>query len=144
MAYPEFCLRGLREKDHFNEIDNTITMKGYLPDTRTAKVREDKGFATSINWEDNGKVAKDTLKLEENGKPCFPFGIVRLPLLEIERIKNNPATKDMLSYERAKLPYNKHHGNIVFLEGLLQLKQNMIASVLAAYSSKVIHRINND
>lgn len=144
MAYPELFLRGLREKDHFNERDNTITMKGYLPDTRTAKVREDKGYETSINWEDNDKVAKFTLELKENGKPCYPFGIVRLPLLEIERIKNNFATKDMLSYERAEFPDNEYHGNIVFIGGLPQLKQNMIASVLAAYSSKVIHQINND
>ena len=90
-------------------------MKGYLPYTLTAKNREDKGFETSINWEDNDKVAKFTLDSKENGKACFPFGIVRLPLLEIERIMDNPATKDMLSYERAQLLDNEYHGNIVFM-----------------------------
>ncbi|PWB56018.1 MAG: hypothetical protein C3F13_02855 [Anaerolineales bacterium] len=137
MDFPDHCLRGLRDKDHYTEYDNTITLKGYLPDTRTQHTREDKGYETSINWEDTDSVIEFTLNTQESGKKSFPFGIVRLPLVEIQRIIDNEATKNMISYERCPVDGNEYHGNIVFQAGLSQLKQNMIASVLATYSSKV-------
>ena len=141
MDFPINRIRGLREASYFNSFNNSINVKGYLPDTRTKEKREDKGFETSINWEDNQNVAKFTIEFKENSKLCYPLGIVRLERNELDRIISNPGTKDMISYEREKLENNEFHGNIVFRGDLPQNMQSMIASTLACYSSRVIQKL---
>jgi hypothetical protein len=136
--FPENCIRGIDKNDYINPSDNTVRLNLYLPDSRTVKTRSDSCAETSINWEDDVDVVDFTLKYRENNKLLFPHGAVRLPKDEIDRINANPATQNSLAYERRPVDGNSYHGNILFLPGLSQTKQNMLASVLAAYSSKVL------
>ncbi len=138
--FPEFCIRGIAKGSHINTDDNTIVFRDYLPDTRTSRNRIDGGSETSINWEDDDTTLIFTLEYRENSDLAFPYGAVRLARAEIDHINELPSTENTIFYERSPNDKNKYHGNIVFKNGLPDPKKNMVASCLAAASSKVISR----
>jgi hypothetical protein len=138
--YPEFCIRGIRKLKEINQ-DDTVALNVYLPYTKTSETRTDNGSETSINWEDKEEVLNFTLNFrDEKNQLVFANGAVKLAKDEIDHINTLPSTQDTLLYERDELDENPYHGNIVFRAELSNPKRNMIASILAAASSKVFKR----
>jgi hypothetical protein len=134
--YPEFCLRGLRKQDHVTP--EGISGLAFAPDPRTAESRPDRGLETSVNWEDDERVVEFTLhERSDTGSPAYPFGIARLPRQQMDRLNGQPGSRNALSYERAALPGNPYHGNIVFRAGLSKPTLRMIAGALALSATHV-------
>jgi len=138
LNFPDFCIRGIRKNDQCFPDQNTVSFTLYMPDTRTREVRDDNGFETSINWEDNNDVIRFTLEYRANGQIAYAHGAVKLNKAHIDYINQLPSSANTLSYERSPLEDNPHHGNIVFNGGLSKARQRMIAGTLANGSSLII------
>ena len=128
MNFPESLLRGLHNK-------NCITAEGEVTaeafSERESEYRENL-FEISINWEDNEEVESFTLEQKhEKGHKLFPQGIVRISLSELERLKKLPRTKSIMSYERAALPDNPYHGNILLSGDASKATRKLVRSSLA-------------
>ena len=139
MNFPDNCIRGVRKQDHVT-AEGGVASVVFQPDSRTAENRADGGAETSINWEDDETVLDFTLNHKINGQYQFAHGAVRLARREIDRINRHPASTNSLTYERAPLPDNAYHGNIVFRKDLSKPTIKMIASALALASSSVLRR----
>ena len=105
-----------------------------MPDDRTSATREDKGAETSINWEDDSTVLFFTL----NNEQLATFGAARLSREHLDSIINESeflrkSDIKRLTYERAPLPDNRFHGNLVYIE-LSKPIVRMIASAMAMYA----------
>jgi hypothetical protein len=139
MDFPDNCLRGVR-KQEFITPEGGVSSAVFHPDFRTSESRADGGAELSINWEDNETVLEFTINLKSNGYYQFAYGAVRLPRQEIDHINRFPSSMDGLSYERAPLPDNPYHGNIVFRQDLSKPTVKMVAAALALASSKLLQR----
>ena len=61
----------------------------------------------------------------------YAHGVARLPRGWIDQLNALPGSPNALSYERAPLPDNPYHDNIVFRAGLQTRVIRMIAGALA-------------
>lgn len=104
-----------------------------MPDMKTAEKRADGASEASINWEDTGH---DVLKFTSNDMQVAANGVARLPLDSVDRLARDPGCTGEIGYERAALPNNRFHGNLLFKRGLPHLTIRMIASALALASKK--------
>lgn len=107
-----------------------VHAEAFLPDPRTAALRNDNGAEVSINWEDNAGVLGGTLAV----KASSAFGVARISREAIDHENKTPGCNGALSYERHEVDGNEHHGNIVFRAGLSQVVTRMIATALAMNS----------
>lgn len=138
--FPANCIRGIRKKDQCIEGQNIVSFSAFLPDTRTKDTRNDNGFETSINWEDNLEVIRFTLEFRaESNNLAYPHGAVKLDISHIDYINQLPSSINCLIYERDVLVDNPYHGNIVFAGGLTSAQQRMIAGSLALAASNIIN-----
>jgi hypothetical protein len=127
---PDSCLRGLRASDWV--VNGEVKSKAFVPNDATSQKRGDRGSEASINFEDDGHAISVTLKDRENAK----YGAVRLCVGAIEDV--SPVLGSVsLSYERARLPHNPYHGNIVYAHGLTKSEKNALAGLLAVRSKPV-------
>lgn len=127
---PESCLRGIRGSDWI--VNGEVKSKAFMPNDASAQRRNDRGSEASINFEDDMCAIDVTLRDRENAK----YGAVRLPVGAIEDV--SPALGSVsISYERARLPHNPYHGNIVYAHGLTKGQKNALAGLLAVRSKPV-------
>lgn len=104
-----------------------------MPDMTTSARRDDRGYETSINWEDNASVLTRTRQ-----QPNATHGVARLALAVIVHMQNSPGElAGALSAERRPLPGNPHHGNLVFRNALVRFRQRAIAAYFAVNSNLV-------
>ncbi|MCE7988200.1 MAG: hypothetical protein DYG89_44135 [Caldilinea sp. CFX5] len=136
--FPTHCLRGIRKKEYFVEGTQVLSAGIFEPDPRTSDQRADGGSETSINWEDNATVVSFTLRNRQSAA----HGIARLPRQVIEEINQLPnlaryvgvRPDRFVSYERAPLPDNIYHGNLVFARQLPKQLVRLLAGHLAMYA----------
>ncbi len=141
IPFPDHFIRGIVQKKHIIAETEGVTYELFLPNTKTAQLRDDGGEEVSINWEDHDAVLQFTLDMKiENTGYLFPNGAVRLKKDELHRINATPTLENTITYERKKLPNNDYHGNIVYKNGLTDRVKKMIAYYIAATSSKVVNR----
>lgn len=140
--FPDDCLRGLRSKTFLVEGTSALSGVAFEPDYRTAGQRNDHGLETSINWEDDTTIIAFTLRDHQ----IAAHGAARLPRRVVDDVNHlsnivgfrSPGDELPLFYERAPLPYNQYHGNIVFSQRLPKPIVRMIAGHLAMHA-EVIH-----
>lgn len=106
-----------------------------MPDTDTASGRADGGEETSVNWEDNVTVLERTQK-QQNAQ----HGVARVPRAHIDWVRTRRQTLDAVSGERARLPDNPHHGNLVFRRGLTKALKKQVANALALEAEHIARR----
>jgi hypothetical protein len=142
MDFPDHCLRGISKGHIQNTLPelNKVSAVVFYPDESTSAYRLDSGTETSINWEDDDKALEFTLNQTKDDLPQFPGGAVRLSRTAIEYVNTRPGMQGSLSYERAPLPENQYHGNIVFRANLSKHVIKMIAAALAMESSQIIKK----
>jgi len=117
-------------------IKKLVVSEAFLPNrSRTARERDDKGFETSVNWEDKAEVERftfDNLNAEH--------GAARIPTDVIFEIARNLAVPEALSSERQVLQTNPYHGNIVYAAHVPKPLEKQIAADLAI-RSKFVPRV---
>jgi hypothetical protein len=128
----------LRSKAFLVEGAQAVAAGAFEPDYRTSEQRSDRGFETSINWEDDPTVLALTLRNQQ----IAAHGVARLMrqvLDEANSLQNlrpfaNHIGDSCVSYERSPLADNPFHGNVVFAAPLPKPVIRMIASYLAMHS----------
>jgi|SRR5215211_419691 len=95
-AFPENCIRGIKENKNISNDGTTVLAALFLPAARTAQTRDDGHTETSINWEDNESVLSFTLnyRLSQNAYFAYPNGAVKIPREKIDEINTFNGTKD--------------------------------------------------
>lgn len=130
-TFPDHFVRGLRRQDHVTA--EGVSLLAFVPDRRTARDRADNGQEASVNWEDDDTVVDFTLdERDEQGLPKYIYGVARLETKWIDDVNGYPGTRDMLARERAPLPGNPYHGNIVFRGNAEAIVIKMVAANLAS------------
>jgi hypothetical protein len=122
----------LANSDHLKD-DGLVSAAAFVPNKKTAANRDDGYAETSINWEDDERALPFTWK-----QGTTRFGIARVSIFEIDAIGRLPGTKEALSYERAALPKNTYHGNILIHASLPAFRQKMIATALALAAETLV------
>lgn len=125
--YADTCIRGVRKAEWID--GDIISSLVFEPDFRTCDQRDDRGYETSINWEDNDQAVSYTLR-----QPIAKFGALRLPRKAIDRVNEKPQSTNSLKYERKISQDNRdnpYHGNIVYLHDVPKPKIKQIAATLA-------------
>lgn len=107
--YPSYFLRGLSNKDFV--CNGMVVYNAFQFDDFK---RDDNKRELSINWlDDDGAIANILSKKKENGKLQFPMGVAKLELSTVLMILSNFKNTGYFSYERAPLPDNTYHGNLL-------------------------------
>jgi hypothetical protein len=138
---PAACLRGLK-KQTWVTAENRVETAAFVPDGRTAEKREDKGKEVSVNWEDNDTVLDMTFE----NRMQTAHGVARLQRSEVNALNVKTPPPPVVVYERRRddqNPDNKHHGNLVYRDGLSPPLEKMIAAALALASEFVPRPSNN-
>lgn len=139
---PSHCLRGIRKKDFLVEGASALHSGAFEPDPRTAEHRTDGAAETSINWEDDALVVRMTLRNQQ----LAAHGVARLPRTVIEaanhlpnlaRLSARSSEPRLLFHERAPLPDNPHHGNILFARELPKPLMRLLAGYLAMHAEYI-------
>jgi hypothetical protein len=133
--YPEFCLRGISDK---NSIDEEGIPTAALFQF-SKECRSDGFIEESIAWlDDNG--AFDVLFLQKNKKDeiQFKFGAALISREKIDQIKKINWIKDKLLYERHVMPENKYHGNLLVNSKTSKPTKNSISAIIALHASENI------
>jgi len=131
---PATCLRGLRKAD-WVDGRSLIATEAFLPNRKSAETRQDGGFETSVNWEDDFNVESFTLADKGNAQ----YGAARLSTAHISHTSQVvAAVKGSLSCERQSIPgKNPYHGNIVYAAYVSKRLEKQLAAMLALSSEFV-------
>jgi hypothetical protein len=121
----------LRKREWVQGVD--ISTAAFIADKNSRKHRDSEGFKPpgtdiSIDWEDDETVVDKNLRADTSR-----FGAARVSLAQIDII--NRMTSDgpnAIFPERRATKKNTHHGNLVFLDHVGDLKQKALAGALAA------------
>lgn len=139
---PSHCLRGIRKKDFLVEDASALHGAAFEPDPRTSEHRAGGAAETSINWEDDARVLTMTLRNQQ----LAAHGVARLPRTAIEDANHLPnlatlsarsGERGLLFHERAPLPDNPHHGNILFARELPKPLMRLLAGYLAMHAEYI-------
>ncbi len=129
---PSTCLRGLRLKDWV--VDGLVATDAFMPDPKTAELRQDRGLETSVNWEDDSTVEGFTLA----DHSIAEHGAARIATAAIEHTSGTVvAVNRPLSCERRHRADNPYHGNIVYSATTPKVLQKQLAATLALNSRLV-------
>lgn len=138
ISYPGRCLRGIPNDNDLIE-GGVATHLFYF---KKEFARPDGWTEQSINWEDNESARTFTLnQRKEDGQFQFRAGIAVIERTAIDNIKNLPALKNTLSYERSVLPGNAYHGNLLLVTNTPPLRMKQIAAALALHVSEIISQL---
>ena len=95
----------------------------------------DEWIPESINWmDDEGAIDFTLCQKKEDGHEQFRVGVAILPRSELDKLKRRTGITESFDYERAPLPNNHYHGNILVSSKLSKTIRNMIRSALALAS----------
>jgi hypothetical protein len=136
MSFPENCIRGIPNNSFLNDDGSVGSHLFYFDLTQTPK---DGWFENSINWEDDDSVVEFTLRQEKlDGNLQFNGGLVIVPTEELNRLRNRPTIKSLLSYRREPLPDNPFHGDLLLRDDTSKPTMKLIAAGLALAVLRVI------
>ena len=132
-ALPATCLRGLRLAS-WVEQGRYVATAAFIPNEKTAALRQDGGLETSVNWEDNSNVEAYTLGNHSNAQ----HGAARITTAHIEHTSLSAVGMNRpLLCERKPEPDNQYHGNIVYSASISKLVKKRLAATLALKSQFV-------
>jgi len=133
--YPDQCLRGIKSKTLIPE-EGLVNNELFYFDEKNSNGF----FELSINWNDPEKAIPFTLaqKKDDGVEIKYKGGIAVIDRSELDKINKLQLLNGMLSYERAKLPENLYHGNLLLNGDVSKLKRKYIAVTLAIHVSEII------
>lgn len=138
--FPDACLRGLRSKDFVLSDTQSLSAVIFEPNYKISANRQDRACETSINWEDDEQALHLTLRNHQ----IAAYGAARLKRDVIDTINTLPNLKPYVAtqgrcvfYERAPLPDNQYHGNVLFSSQIPKPVVRMISGYLAMHSEYV-------
>ena len=145
MEYPDFFLRGIARDDPqfinppiLNSTQRIPTANLFTGGFDLNEDRQDEFEELSINWiDDDGAydVAFSQIN-SKNGGHQFKAGVGVYDFATLKEIASSQFYKDILNYERAPIPNNKYHGNILLHKGVsaeksMKSMKNMICGKIA-------------
>ena len=135
---PKEFLRGITNKDFVK--NGHVMQTAFQFDEAT---REDNMKEASINWlDDEGAITVALNQRKENGKLQFVAGIARLDLSRVKLILAS-LPEGLFSYERAPIPDNKYHGNLLVSNNADKQMRLLISNGLAlAAGSNIIEQVS--
>ena len=136
MQFPDEWLKGIPNKKEYITDDNRLA--SHLFHFKPEFLRTDGWVEQSINWNDDENSITYTLSQEKNGEIHFKAGLAVLSRHELHKINKKPQVNDMISYERAPLPDNKYHGNLLLKHPHSNKTMKMIAATIAVIAFKRI------
>lgn len=138
MSFPDNSIKGIPNVSFFTQEG---TVSSHLFHFKKNPERNDEFTENSINWQDDADCIAFTLNQRKTGNAYqFSAGVAIVPREEIDRLKNRPTVKDLISYERNTLPDNPYHGNILLDKSVSQPVMKKLAAGLALAVSKIILR----
>lgn len=139
MDYPDNCIKGIPNNTF---ITNEVVTASLFQFPKNA-FRDDGWDEQSINWEDDNSAVEFTLNQKrDTGEIHFKGGVVIIPRNELDRLRNRPQLKGLLSYERKPLPGNRYHGNILMRSGTPKPTMRLIEAGIALSVEKIIPPAN--
>ena len=124
--YPDEFLRGIPNKDFIS--DGQVLPNAFQFEDLN---RTDKKSELSINWlDDEGAIQVAIDQRKANGKIQFVGGVARLNRSMVQLVLTN-IRQNAVSYERARLPENPYHGNILIDSSIEKPIRLLIMSGLA-------------
>ena len=110
MPLPDRMFRFLRSNKHYTESSGKVDTKAFEPPKKTPP-REDGFFELSVDWDDDTGVLP---KIKERKEAT---AVVALHRENLDSLSSGPAgiPNGVLTYERAALDDNPHHGNLLVL-----------------------------
>ena len=139
MDYPEKCIRGIPNNNYIeDDYPNAELFKQFDENPE----RTDDYNEISINWDDDDGAINTIMaqKKKDSQEYQFKIGGAIISKSELDRLLKKPQIKNKLSYERAEIPGNKYHGNILLKKDTSKSLRNMIASNLALCVESVVRR----
>jgi hypothetical protein len=132
MIYPENFLRGIPNSNFLDEYNYPTSDLFYFKKKSGSENRSDGYLEESINWQDDSG-AFETLfsQKKDNDTIQFKAGAAVLSKNEFDRLMNKPTVKGQLSYERAEIPGNKYHGNMLLKSDVPDRVMKKIAASIA-------------
>lgn len=137
--FPQEFLRGLSNKDF--AINGLVMASAFQFDEAD---RDDGMLEASINWlDDDGAIEVALQQRKENGRIQFVGGVARIDIQRMKLILQS-IPSDMFSHERAELPNNPYHGNLLLASSANRQMKQMITNGLAlAAGTNIIPQVNN-
>jgi hypothetical protein len=137
--YSNEFLRGISSTDYVSngQVLYTAFKFDVIPD------RNDHMLESSINWlDDDGAIEEVLNQRKDNGKIQFSAGAAKLNLDTVKLFFTN-IPKDAFSYERAVVPGNAYHGNLLLSESCDKNIRHLIMNGLAlAAGTSIIPQTN--
>ena len=124
--FPQEFLRGLSSKDF---IKNGIVVAAAFQ--FDSAQRSDNMNEASINWlDDDGAIETALTQRKDNGKIQFSAGVARLDLTRLKGVFQC-IPSGIFEYERAPLPKNPYHGNLLISSDADKQTKQLITNGLA-------------
>ncbi len=131
MCYPNDFWRGVSSEQQIHE--NHANSQAFT--FKENPERNDNYFEMSINWNDDPQSIEVLLKQRKaNGDIQFKMGAVNIELKLLKRCLFALVQSEKLSYERASIPENEYHGNLLLRSDVSKQDKTMISNALAALS----------
>jgi len=128
MPYPDNCIKGIPNANCL--LDDgaiaSLTLFAFHGD----RSRSDGWIEESINWMDDEHAIDATLAQTKDGDFQLKVGVALIPRSELDKLKKRTGTGSF-DYERARLPDNDYHGNLLLKEDVEKTLKTMIRSALA-------------
>jgi hypothetical protein len=144
MKYPDKFIRGITTFGWLLEDRTGANMNLFaFPSERS---RPDGWTEESINWMDDPAAVGFTFsQTDDAGEPKFKVGIAILARNELDTLlKRHPGVRGIFRYERARLPDNEYHGNLLLHQGKDKTLKRMIRDYLALISEIRLREDNQE
>lgn len=137
--FPQEFLRGLSNKDF--AMNGLVMASAFQFDEAD---RDDGMLEASINWlDDDGAIEVALQQRKENGRIQFVGGVARIDI-QLMKLILRSIPSDIFSHERAELPNNPYHGNLLLASSVNRQMKQMITNGLAlAAGTNIIPQVNN-
>jgi hypothetical protein len=137
-VFPARCLRGLKSARCLHPEGERATPAAFEWNKATIEKRRAAGkvpgLEVSINWEDDAAHALELTVADEQNASA---GVAAVTSVGLQCAASLPDANGGIFWERARLPANQFHGNIVCAEGVPKQVQHLASQVLATYSSVI-------
>lgn len=136
MNVPDFLIRGISNTGDISE-DNVVLSGAFSFNDNS---RDDEyGKELSINWyDDDGALKEAKNKKKINGESQFKAGLAMLDRTKIDYFFKDHIEQNRFNYERAILPENKYHGNLLINKAVKRPIQKIITASLSLCVEKVL------
>lgn len=142
MCYPEELLKGI-PKDFIDENGLPQARLFHFGEKSGVPMRADDFNEESITWNDDPE-AKELLLCQRKGNSQelqFKCGIAILSRKALDGVKVLPLAKDKLDYERAIIPDNKYHGNLLLKKDVPKHVMKYIAASITLCVTQVVNKV---